>query len=100
MPNECPLGGAEEGMSLDIRCSCSSAKSAVFILDKKLSDERFAQTIVMLARGTKTTSMSQTYLEICGVPECSGNGTSSLKILANVALRFLPLKGVVPYNIS
>jgi len=41
-----------------------------------------------------------TYFDICGDPECSGNGTSSLKIFAKVALRFLPLKGVVPYNIS
>jgi len=30
----------------------------------------------------------------------SGNGTSSLKIFANVALRFLPLNGVVPNSIS
>lgn len=100
MSNESPLSGAEEGMSLNIRSSSSSAKSAIFILDKKLSNQGFAQTVVMLASGTEITPVSQTYLDICGVPECSGNGTSSLNILANVALRFLPLKGVVPYSIS
>lgn len=41
-----------------------------------------------------------TYFDTAGAPDPSGNGTSSLRILANVALRFLPLKGVVPYNIS
>jgi hypothetical protein len=38
----------------------------------------------------------RTYFDTAGAPEPSGNGTSSLKILAKVALRFLPLKGVVP----
>ena len=41
-----------------------------------------------------------TYLEIWGAPECSGKGTSSLRMLAKVALRFLPLNGVVPKSIS
>ena len=41
-----------------------------------------------------------TYFDTCGAPEPSGKGTSSRRMLANVALRFLPLKGVVPYNIS
>lgn len=36
------------------------------------------------------------YLDTGGAPEPSGNGTSSLKMLAKVALRFLPLNGVVP----
>jgi hypothetical protein len=43
---------------------------------------------------------TNTYFETAGAPEPSGNGTSSLRMLAKVALRFLPLKGVVPYNIS
>jgi hypothetical protein len=41
-----------------------------------------------------------TYFDTAGAPDPSGNGTSSLRMLANVALRFLPLKGVVPYSIS
>jgi hypothetical protein len=41
-----------------------------------------------------------TYVEIWGDPGPSGNGTSSLRMLENVALRFLPLNGVVPYSIS
>lgn len=40
------------------------------------------------------------YLEIWGFPDPSGKGTSSLRMFAKVAFRFLPLKGVVPYNIS
>lgn len=35
-----------------------------------------------------------------GAPFPSGNGTSSRKIFANVAFRFLPLNGVVPNSIS
>jgi hypothetical protein len=35
-----------------------------------------------------------------GLPDPSGNGTSSRRMFANVALRFLPLKGVVPNSIS
>lgn len=99
MSNESPLGGTEEGVGLDIRSSSSRAKSAVLVLDKKFPNQGFAQTVNVLASQIQNPDFS-TYLEICGVPECSGNGTSSLKILANVALRFFPLKGVVPYNIS
>ena len=42
----------------------------------------------------------EAYLETCVEPEPSGKGTSSLRMLAKVALRFLPLKGVVPKSIS
>src|SRR2546421_1056863 len=44
--------------------------------------------------------MVGTYVETCGEFGCSGKGTSSLKMFANVALRFFPLKGVVPNSIS
>lgn len=55
----------------------------------------------MLASPTVSTNEGKiTYFEICGAPECSGNETSSRRIFAKVAFRFLPLKGVVPYNIS
>jgi hypothetical protein len=94
------LGGTEEGVGFNIRSSSSSAKSAVFILDEKFPNQGLAQTVNVLASQIQVTGFFSTYLEICGVPECSGNGTSSLRILANVALRFFPLKGVVPYNIS
>ena len=40
------------------------------------------------------------YLEMFGDPFPSGKGTSSLRMFANVAFRFLPLKGVVPKSIS
>src|SRR3954451_6626416 len=42
----------------------------------------------------------KTYFDTWGAPEPSGKGTSSRRILAKVALRFFPLKGVVPYSIS
>ena len=45
-------------------------------------------------------NLRPSYLDIWGDPECSGNGTSSRRMLANVALRFFPLNGVVPNNIS
>lgn len=40
------------------------------------------------------------YLEMFGEPLPSGKGTSSLRMFANVAFLFLPLKGVVPNSIS
>lgn len=40
------------------------------------------------------------HFDTCGAPEYSGNGTSSRRIFAKVAFRFLPLKGVVPKSIS
>lgn len=39
-------------------------------------------------------------VDVCCAPDPSGKFTSSRKMLANVAFRFLPLKGVVPYSIS
>ena len=58
----------------------------------RISDlQRLFLVSVVLQRRTWTA-----YLVTCGAPEPSGNGTSSLKTLAKVALRFLPLKGVVP----
>jgi hypothetical protein len=42
----------------------------------------------------------ETDFDICGAPAWSGKGMSSRRMLANVALRFLPLNGVVPYSIS
>jgi len=48
----------------------------------------------------KQSSLNTTYFDTCGAPEPSGNGTSSRRMLAKVALRFLPLNGVVPNSIS
>ncbi len=39
-------------------------------------------------------------LDTCGALVGSGKGTSSRRMLAKVALRFLPLNGVVPKSIS
>ena len=51
----------------------------------------------MYEKGAKT---EKTDFDICGAPLWSGKGMSSRRMLANVAFRFLPLNGVVPYSIS
>lgn len=102
VPNKGPLSGAEKGMSLYIGCACASAETTILIFDQKLPNKRLAETggktIVSFNRSVKGSAKRQagTYLEICGALVWSGNGISSRKILANVAFRFLPLKGVVP----
>lgn len=105
MPKERPLGAAEKGMGLYIGSAGAGTDAAELVFDKEFSDEGFTETKKRqcFQRGSdmgKTamnrTGKLETYFEICGAPACSGNGTSSLKILANVAFRFLPLNGVVP----
>ena len=54
----------------------------------------------MLVSESSNVRFWDAYLDICGEPECSGKGTSSLSIFAKVAFRFLPLNGVVPKSIS
>lgn len=39
MANQSPLGGAEEGMGLDVRCAGAGTKSSILVLDQKLPDE-------------------------------------------------------------
>lgn len=58
------------------------------------------QRLAMRLAEKITDQDGKTYLEMLGAPDPSGKGTSSLKIFAKVALRFLPLKGVVPNSIS
>lgn len=101
MAEESPLGGAEEGMSLHVRCTRTGSYSAELILDEEFANQRFTET-----GGGEELSLcgcrveGKTYFDTCGAPECSGNGTSSRRIFANVAFRFLPLNGVVPNSIS
>lgn len=101
MAQESPLGGAEEGMGLYVRCPGTRSYSAELILDEEFANKGFTET-----RGGKCFSLCEcrsggwAYFEICGAPECSGKGTSSRSIFANVAFRFLPLNGVVPNSIS
>lgn len=54
MTDECPLCCAEEGMGLDIRCTGSGSKTAVFIFDEQLADQGLAKTVLMLARTIET----------------------------------------------
>jgi hypothetical protein len=97
--DESPLCGAEERVAFHIGGACSCSKSAVFVFNQKFPDERFAQT-VSCKQDDIEKDAGCTDLDIWGDPECSGNGTSSLRMFANVALRFFPLKGVVPKSIS
>ena len=87
-------------MRLDVRCASSRTHSSEFIFDEKFSNERFTQTFeVIISHVVSNLSVMEdfeTYFDTCGIPECSGNRGSSRKMLANVAFRFLPLKGVVP----
>lgn len=95
---KCPLRCTEERMCFHIGGSCSGTEAAKLILSQKFANKGFAEALTMLAR-TRCDG-GNAYFDTDGYPEPSGNGTSSRRILAKVALRFLPLKGVVPYNIS
>ena len=55
--------------------------------------------MIVLAEGHEV-KQGFVYLDTCGAPVNSGNGTSSRRMFANVALRFFPLNGVVPKSIS
>lgn len=50
----------------------------------------------MLAMFRAAPVFDNAYLLMFGAPDPSGKGTSSRRIFANVAFRFLPLNGVVP----
>ena len=44
MAKESPLGGAEEGMGLYVRCTGTRSYSAELILDEEFANERFTET--------------------------------------------------------
>lgn len=100
-----PGGTTEEGMCFYVRGAGAGAEAAEFVFDEEFADKRFAETVgksgslVIVFFGVKG-GKGQTHLLVLGAPEPSGKGTSSLRIFANVAFRFLPLKGVVPNSIS
>lgn len=100
MSDESPLCGAEEWMDFNVGGASSCAQSSVLVLDKQLPNQGLAKTVRLLAWLKVAQSMYEialiAYFEICGAPAWSGKGMSSRRMLANVALRFLPLKGVVP----
>lgn len=104
MTKKCPLGISKERVRFDIRGTSSGADPLELIFDQKLAYECFAETENDVSYGSPRNTLwwfgKNTYFDTCGAPECSGNGTSSLKMFAKVALRFLPLNGVVPKSIS
>jgi len=77
-----PLGTAEEGMSFTSLAPAREPRrrSSSFVSSLRMTDLHVLETGV--------------------TPAPSGNGTSSRKMLANVAFLFLPLNGVVPKSIS
>lgn len=49
MAKERPLGGAEEGVALDVRGTGAGAETAVFVFGEEFADEGFAVAFHMLA---------------------------------------------------
>lgn len=100
--NKSPLRLPEEGMRLNVGGASSRSKTLRLILDQELADQRFAGAVTRLAilaihpAAYDLKGCVGTYFEICCAPACSGNCTSSRRILPKVPFRFLPLNGVVP----
>lgn len=69
-----------------------SRRVSSLIKSLRISD---LQRLLIVSHGSKL-NIKCTHLDTGGAPEPSGKGTSSLRMLAKVAFRFLPLKGVVP----
>jgi len=87
---------------LYVGCASAGTEAAKLIFDEKLADKGLAE-----AGGKDVSKLlcisvkgKNTYFEMFGDPLPSGKGTSSLRMLANVAFLFLPLNGVVPNSIS
>jgi hypothetical protein len=93
---ESPLGCAEEGVRFHVGRTSAAAEAAEFVLDEEFTNEGFAETAGGPVSVFRNLRLVQTYVETCGAPEPSGNGTSSLKMFAKVAFLFFPLNGVVP----
>ena len=61
-------------------------RSSSFIKSLRMRDLQRLETCGehSTAYSAKEEGVLETYCEICGAPECSGNGTSSRRMLANV----------------
>lgn len=76
-------------MSFHVGRAGAGSDAADFIFYEELADEglaearRMGSTIIDLEFLQKR-RIRGTYCDICGAPECSGNGTSSRRMLANV----------------
>jgi hypothetical protein len=98
-------------VGLDVGRAGARAEAAVLVLGEELADEALAEAgtrkekkesagALECGRQIRATHADGT-CEVPGLlPGVSGKGMSSRKMFANVPLRFLPLKGVVPYSIS
>ena len=88
MTEESPLGRAEERVGFHIGRTGTGADAAEFILDQEFADKRLAEAkaIVSVFDFIHANKMRKegAYCDICGAPECSGKGTSSRRMLANV----------------
>ena len=88
MTEESPLGRAEERVGFHIGRTGTGADAAEFILNEEFADKRFAEAKAFVSvfdfRHAKKTRKKGAYCDICGAPECSGKGTSSRRMLANV----------------
>ena len=92
--------GLKKGWLLTSEARSTRTKPPHFVLHKEFSYDRFAKTGYRLLAESDEVEAFGTHFETCGELGWSGKGTSSLNMFANVAFRFLPLKGVVPNSIS
>ena len=88
MAEESPLGRTKEWVGFHIGRTGTGADAAEFILDQEFADKRLAEAKAIVSVFDFThpdkTRKSGAYCDICGAPECSGKGTSSRRMLANV----------------
>jgi hypothetical protein len=82
--------------------AAAGAEAFSLVLDEEFADNMFAEAVwdTSVYHAWCGRGRMETYFDTCCAPCPSGKGTSSRRIFANVAFRFLPLKGVVPNNIS
>lgn len=88
MTEKSPLGRAEERVGFHIGRAGTGADAAEFILDQEFADKRFAEAKALVSvfdfAHPNKPKKNGAYCDICGAPECSGKGTSSRRMLANV----------------
>ena len=88
MTEESPLGRAEERVGFHIGRTGTGADAAKFILNQEFADKRLAEAKALVSvfdfTHANETTKKRAYCDICGAPECSGKGTSSRRMLANV----------------
>lgn len=84
MTEEGPLGRTEEWVGFHVGRAGAGTDAADFVFYEEFADERLAEAGGIRSAIDLAGQNVGTYCDICGAPECSGNGTSSRRMLANV----------------